>query len=139
MSDFETVAATENQAARRGVSGEPGTPNRVGAPQKPRSLAGDAWRDLRRNPIFWISLGLVVLITAMAAVPSLFTANDPRDCLLSRQHAGPSGGAIAGYDFQGCDVYARAVYGTRASLLVGALAALVTGVIALVVGMLAGY
>ncbi|MFE9954420.1 ABC transporter permease [Micromonospora sp. NPDC005299] len=139
MSDFETVAATENQAARRGVAGEPGTPNQVGAPQKPRSLAGDAWRDLRRNPIFWISLGLVVLITAMAAVPSLFTANDPRDCLLSRQHAGPSGGAIFGYDFQGCDVYARAVYGTRASLLVGALAALATGVIALVVGMLAGY
>ncbi|MCP3784284.1 MULTISPECIES: ABC transporter permease [Micromonospora] len=139
MSDFETVAATENQAARRGVSGEPGAPNQVGAPQKPRSLAGDAWRDLRRNPIFWISLGLVVLFTAMAAVPSLFTANDPRDCLLSRQHAGPSGGAIFGYDFQGCDVYARAVYGTRASLLVGALAALATGVIALVVGMLAGY
>ncbi|MEV0426008.1 ABC transporter permease [Micromonospora sp. NPDC050495] len=139
MSDFETVAATENQAARRGVSGEPGTPNQVGAPQKPRSLAGDAWRDLRRNPIFWISLGLVVLFTAMAAVPSLFTGNDPRDCLLSRQHAGPSGAAILGYDFQGCDVYARAVYGTRASLLVGAIAALATGVIALLVGMLAGY
>ncbi|MFI7428659.1 ABC transporter permease [Micromonospora sp. NPDC049836] len=139
MSDFETVAATENQAARRGVSGEPGTPNQVGAPQKARSLAGDAWRDLRRNPIFWISLGLVVLFTAMAAVPSLFTGNDPRDCLLSRQHAGPSGAAILGYDFQGCDVYARAVYGTRASLLVGAIAALATGVIALLVGMLAGY
>lgn len=139
MSDFETVAATENQAARRGVSGEPGTPDRIGTPQKPRSLAGDAWRDLRRNPIFWISLGLVVLFTAMAAVPSLFTGNDPRDCLLSRQHAGPSGAAILGYDFQGCDVYARAVYGTRASLLVGALAALATGVIALVVGMVAGY
>ncbi|GAB3331890.1 ABC transporter permease [Micromonospora halotolerans] len=139
MSDFETVAATENQAARRGVSGEPGAPNKVAEAHKPRSLAGDAWRDLRRNPIFWVSLGLVVLITAMAAVPSLFTANDPRDCLLSRQHAGPSGGAIFGYDFQGCDVYARAVYGTRASLLVGALAALATGVIALIVGMLAGY
>ncbi|MEH0845754.1 ABC transporter permease [Micromonospora sp. CPCC 205711] len=139
MSDFETVAATENQAARRGVSGEPGAPNQVGAPHKPRSLAGDAWRDLRRNPIFWISLTLVVLVAAMAAVPSLFTANDPRDCVLSRQHAGASGGAIFGYDFQGCDTYARAVYGARASLLVGALSALITGIIALVVGMLAGY
>ncbi|NES31151.1 ABC transporter permease subunit [Micromonospora terminaliae] len=139
MSDFETVAATEDQAARRGVSGEPATPDRIGAPQRARSLAGDAWRDLRRNPIFWVSLALVVVAAAMAAVPSLFTANDPRDCLLSRQHAGPSGGAVFGYDFQGCDVYARAVYGTRASLLVGALAALATGVIALVVGMLAGY
>ncbi|MFI1193211.1 ABC transporter permease [Micromonospora sp. NPDC020750] len=139
MSDFETVAATENQAARRGPSGEPGAPNQVGVPRKPRSLAGDAWRDLRRKPIFWISLFLVVLIAAMAVVPALFTANDPRDCVLSRQHAGPSGGAIFGYDFQGCDTYARAVYGARASLLVGALSALFTGLIAVVVGMLAGY
>ncbi|NBE80704.1 ABC transporter permease [Micromonospora rubida] len=139
MSDFETVAATENQAARRGPSGEPGAPNQVGVPRKPRSLAGDAWRDLRRKPIFWISLFLVVLVAAMAVVPALFTANDPRDCVLSRQHAGPSGGAIFGYDFQGCDTYSRAVYGARASLLVGALSALFTGLIAVVVGMLAGY
>ncbi|MGW1058424.1 ABC transporter permease [Micromonospora rubida] len=139
MSDFETVAATENQAARRGPSGEPGAPNQVGVPRKPRSLAGDAWRDLRRKPIFWISLFLVVLVAAMAVVPALFTANDPRDCVLSRQHAGPSGGAIFGYDFQGCDTYARAVYGARASLLVGTLSALFTGLIALAVGMVAGY
>ena len=130
---------TENQAARRGPSGEPGTPNQVGAANKPRSLAGDAWRDLRRNPIFWISLALVVIFTLMALLPGVFTANDPNDCLLSRQHAGPSGGAIFGYDFQGCDTYSRAVYGARASLLVGALAALGTGIIALVIGMLAGY
>ncbi|MGN9776378.1 ABC transporter permease [Micromonospora sp. H33] len=143
MSDFETVAASEDHTARRGPSGEPGAPNQVGGTStvtgRPRSLAGDAWRDLRRKPIFWISLTLVVLATAMAAVPGLFTGNDPTDCVLRRQHAGPSGGAIFGYDFQGCDTYARAVYGTRASLLVGALSALFTGLIALAVGMLAGY
>ncbi|WP_319463924.1 ABC transporter permease [Micromonospora sp. RTP1Z1] len=139
MSDFETVAASENQAARRGPSGEPGAPSQVGTPQKPRSLAGDAWRDLRRNPIFWISLLLVVVVAAMAAFPGLFASNDPRNCVLSRQHAGPSGGAIFGYDFQGCDIYARSVYGARASLLVGLLSALLTGIIAVVVGMVAGY
>ncbi|HEX7743795.1 MAG TPA: ABC transporter permease [Micromonosporaceae bacterium] len=139
MSNFEGVAATET-LARPGPSGEPGAPNGAGGkPGKPRSLAGDAWRDLRRNPIFWLSLTLVVIVAAMAAVPGLFTANDPADCVLARQHAGPSGGAIFGYDFQGCDVYSRAVYGARASLLVGALSALFTGVIALVVGMVAGY
>ncbi|MEV4757389.1 ABC transporter permease [Micromonospora sp. NPDC049559] len=137
MSDFETVAATENPAARPGPTGEPGDARRGGTAA--RSLAGDAWRDLRRNPIFWISLALVVVVAAMAAVPALFTGSDPNDCVLSRQHAGPSGAAIFGYDFQGCDVYARAVYGARASLLVGALSALLTGVIAVVVGMLAGY
>ncbi|MFC0503383.1 ABC transporter permease [Micromonospora costi] len=139
MSDFETVAATENQAARRGPSGEPGTPDKIGTSHKPRSLAGDAWRDLRRNPIFWISLALVTAVSLMAIAPGLFTSNDPQDCVLSRQNSGPSAGAIFGYDFQGCDTYARAVYGSRASLLVGALSALFTGIIALAVGLLAGY
>jgi oligopeptide transport system permease protein len=133
MSDIDPVAVTAPAAG----APTPATP--AGRSTRPRSLAGDAWRDLRRNPIFWVALALVAVVVAMAAVPSLFVANDPRDCLLSRQHAGPSGGAIFGYDFQGCDVYSRAVYGTRASVLVGALSALATGVIALVVGMLAGY
>lgn len=76
-----------------------GTLQQVEAPQKARSLAGDAWRDLRRNPIFWISLTLVVLVAAMAAFPSLFTANDPRDCVLSGstpgRPAGPSSGTTS--------------------------------------------
>ena len=84
MSDFETVAAMENPAARPGPAGEQDAA--AGKPAKVRSLAGDAWRDLRRNPIFWISLTLVALVSAMAAFPGLFTANDPQDCVLSRQH-----------------------------------------------------
>ncbi|MFK3981114.1 ABC transporter permease [Micromonospora sp. NPDC050397] len=139
MSDFQSVAATENPSARRGPAGEPAATGKVEAMHKPRSLAGDAWRDLRRNPIFWVSLTLVLIVTLMAAFPSLLTANDPTDCTLSRQHQGPTGGAIFGYNFQGCDIYARSVYGARASLLVGALSALLTGVVAVVVGMLAGY
>jgi oligopeptide transport system permease protein len=134
MSDLETVAAVE---APGGAPGKPAGP--AGEATKTRSLAGHAWRDLRRNPIFWVSLALVLLVTAMAAVPALFTGNDPRDCVLARQNGGPSGSALFGYDFQGCDVYARSVYGARASLLVGALSALFTGVVAVVVGMLAGY
>jgi peptide/nickel transport system permease protein/oligopeptide transport system permease protein len=126
MTEAHTVGAAE-----AGRTADPTT--------RPRSLAGDAWRDLRRNPIFWVSLILVLVVTAMAIVPGLFTPNDPLDCTLSRQHAGPSGAAVFGYDFQGCDVYARAVYGARASLLVGVLSAALTGVIAVVVGMLAGY
>jgi peptide/nickel transport system permease protein/oligopeptide transport system permease protein len=127
MSEMQTVAAAEL------ADGAGDRSNR------PRSLAGDAWRDLRRNPIFWISLVLVLAVTAMAAFPGLFTSNNPQDCTLSRQHAGPGGGAPFGYDFQGCDIYARSVFGARASLLVGAFSALLTGVIAVVVGMLAGY
>ena len=89
---------------------------------RPRSLAGDAWHDLRRNRIFWASSVLVLLVLLMALIPSLFTSADPAACALSNQHRGPSGGALFGYDFQGCDVFARTVHGTRNSIRVGFLA-----------------
>ena len=58
----------------------------------------------------------------MAVVPGLFTSQRPdATACCPASTPGPTGGAIFGYDFQGCDVYARAVYGARASLLVGAL------------------
>jgi oligopeptide transport system permease protein len=105
----------------------------------PRSLAGDAWLDLRTRKIFWIAAVLVVVVLLMAVWPSLFTSADPRDCLLARKNAGAGGGALFGYDFQGCDVYAKTVYGARDSILVGVTATLIAGVIGLVVGLVAGY
>jgi len=106
---------------------------------RPRSLAGDAWHDLRRSKVFWIASVLIVVVLLMAAWPSLFTSADPRDCVLSRQHHGPSGRAIFGYDFQGCDVYARTVYGARYSIIVGVCATLIAGVIGLAFGLAAGF
>ena len=49
---------------------------------RPRSLAGDAWSDLRRNKIFWASSVLVVVILLMALLPSLFTSADPNACAI---------------------------------------------------------
>jgi oligopeptide transport system permease protein len=42
-------------------------------------LAGDAWRDLRRRPLFWLATLVVLGFVAMALVPRLFTAVNPRD------------------------------------------------------------
>jgi oligopeptide transport system permease protein len=50
---------------------------------RPRSLAGDAWNDLRRHKIFWASAALVLVILLMALLPSLFTSADPTSCTLS--------------------------------------------------------
>jgi oligopeptide transport system permease protein len=110
-----------------------------GKPEKPRSLFTDAVSDLRRSPVFWVALVLVVLAISMAVFPTLFTSADPRSCALSRQHVGPSGSAFFGYDYQGCDVYARAVYGARNSVVVGFVGVALTTVLALVIGMSAGY
>jgi oligopeptide transport system permease protein len=106
---------------------------------KPRSLFSDAMHDLRHNPIFWVALVLSLLVIVMGIFPSLFTPNDPADCALNRQYASPHGWALAGYDFQGCDVFARSVYGARISVKVGFLSIAVLGTIALLVGLSAGY
>jgi oligopeptide transport system permease protein len=106
---------------------------------KPRSLAGDAWHDLRRSKIFWIAAALIAVILLMAAWPSLFTSADPRECVLARQHKGVSGSAVFGYDFQGCDVYAKTVYGARYSIVVGVFATLLSGLIGAAFGLTAGF
>src|SRR2546421_5418564 len=98
-----------------------------------------AWRELRRRPVFWVSVAIVALILAMAALPDLFTSVDPADCSLNRSMRPPTGTAWFGYDFQGCDVFSRTVHGARSSILVGVLATLLAGVIAAAVGMTAGY
>jgi peptide/nickel transport system permease protein/oligopeptide transport system permease protein len=104
-----------------------------------RSLRGDAWRALRRNPVFWVSVVIVAVFLVMTVFPRLFTSVNPNDCDLDRSLRHPGGGHWFGYDFQGCDVYARSVHGARASIEVGVLATLVAGALAFTVGMLAGY
>ncbi len=44
---------------------------------KPRSLASDAWHDLRRRPLFVISAALIAFLLVIAAFPQLFTTVDP--------------------------------------------------------------
>jgi oligopeptide transport system permease protein len=134
MSDIDAVAAVT------GPSGEvPTKPRHQNKRDKPRSLAGDAWIDLRRSKVFWVAAVLVLVIVLMALFPTLFGAGDPRQCILARQHAPASGSAIFGYDYQGCDVYAKTIYGARNSLQVGLLATLLSGVIGLIFGLSAGY
>jgi len=110
----------------------------VGAP---RSLSGDAWHDLRRNPVFWIASAIVLLMVLMAAFPGLFSSIDARtaDCSLADSLRPPSAQHWFGFDKQGCDVYARVIYGARSSVLVGVFSTLIAGFVALLIGTLAGF
>jgi len=105
-----------------------------------KSLWGSAWGELRRNPLFWISAALILLFVVMAVFPQLFTRTDPTVADLNRAREKPSAdGGWFGYDSQGYDVYARTIYGARASILVGLLATVVTTVFGGAVGLVAGY
>ena len=103
------------------------------------SLWADAWRELRRDPLFVVSALVVLLFVAMAASPQLFTRANPYDCRLSRSARPPSADHWFGFDVQGCDYYARAVYGARVSITVGIVTTVSAVAVALVLGSLAGY
>jgi peptide/nickel transport system permease protein/oligopeptide transport system permease protein len=111
------------------------------AADRPRSLTDDAWYDLRRNVVFWMAGAIVVFIVLVAAFPQLFSAIDARtaNCSLTDSMRPPGAGHWFGFDKQGCDVYARVVYGARSSILVGVFSTVLTGVVALLVGVLAGF
>ncbi|GGV66234.1 peptide ABC transporter permease [Streptomyces griseoloalbus] len=110
------------------------------APQdRPRSLWSDAWRDLRRNPVFIVS-GLVILFLVLIALwPSAIASRSPLDCDLSKAQEGSQAGHPFGFDGQGCDVYTRTVHGARTSVAVGVLATLGVAVLGSVLGALAGF
>jgi oligopeptide transport system permease protein len=107
--------------------------------EKARSLGTDAWEELRRRPMFWISGALIVFFVVMAAFPQLFTSTDPTVADLSKAREAPSPDAWFGRDNQGYDVYARTVYGARASILVGVFATLFVAVLGSFIGIIAGY
>ena len=89
--------------------------------------------------MFWISAALIVLFVVMAVFPQLFTSKDPYYGDLNRAREAPSPDAWFGMDSQGYDVYARTVYGARASIMVGIFATLFTLVFGSLVGIISGY
>src|SRR4029450_10668623 len=95
--------------------------------ERARALGTDAWEDLRHRPMFWISAALIVFFVLMAAFPQLFTNTDPTVADLSKAREAPSADAWFGRDGQGYDVYARTIYGARASILVGIFPTLFAG------------
>lgn len=106
----------------------------------PLSLWADAWRKLRRRPLFIISALMILLLLVVAFFPGLFTQTPPNDnCQLGDSLAGPSAGHPLGFTFQGCDIYSRVIHGTQASLTVGVVSVIFVLIIGVTLGALAGF
>jgi oligopeptide transport system permease protein len=112
---------------------------RTGKKDKPRGLLSDAWRELRRKPMFWISGAIILIFLLMTVMPWLFTATNPTLSDLSKSRVAPSADAWFGYDVQGRDVYARTIYGARASIIVAGVSTLGTVLFGGLVGIIAGF
>jgi oligopeptide transport system permease protein len=105
----------------------------------PLSLWADAWRNLRKQPLFIISAVLIVVVVVVAVFPQWFASVSPTSCDLANSANGPASGHPLGFTLQGCDVYSRMIYGTRASLMVGLFTTIGVLVIGGIMGALAGY
>lgn len=103
------------------------------------NMWADAWRTLRKNPLFIISGLLIIFIVFVALFPSVLTKQNPNYCTLDNSLEPASSGHPFGFDLQGCDVYSRVVYGTRTSLSVGVFATLLVVLLGTLIGAIAGF
>jgi len=105
----------------------------------PGGLWLEAWRTLRKRPLFIISALIILLLIVVSIFPGLFASKSPTFCELQNSLAGSRPGHPFGFDNQGCDIYSRVVYGARASVSVGVLSTAITVLIGGVFGALAGF
>src|SRR6516165_7485562 len=99
----------------------------------------DTWRKLRRRPKFVVAVALILFILVVAMFPGLFTGIDPTYADPAQSLLPPSGAHWFGTDLQGHDIYARTVYGARASVTVGLGATLLVFIVGGALGALAGF
>jgi oligopeptide transport system permease protein len=133
MTEPSALVTAEGGVPVQAPSGGPNT-------DAARSLTSDAWRELRRRPMFLVSAVLITLITVVAIFPGLFTSVDPKFCDLVDSKLKPgSPGHVFGTDALGCDIYARTLYGARPSVTVGVLVTLGALLLGGVIGGLAGF
>jgi ABC-type dipeptide/oligopeptide/nickel transport system permease subunit len=109
------------------------------ARERTAGLWSDAWRELRRNPVFVISGLVTLLVISMAAFPQLWTRAEPDSCIITRARQRPSSEHIFGFGVNGCDYYAQVVYGARPSVVIAVVATAGTFLLGGIFGILSGY
>src|SRR5690242_13560845 len=102
-------------------------------------FCGETWRKLHRRPKFVVAAVLILLILLIALFPGLFAHADPGYADPSQSLRSPSSAHWFGTDLQGHDIYARTVYGARASVMVGLGATLLVFLVGGALGALAGF
>lgn len=108
------------------------------------SLMKEAWIRFRRNKLAMLGLVMTVTIILAALLADVLAPYDPVKQLIwtegaSAKLAAPSARHIMGTDLYGRDIFSRVLYGARISLQIGIFATLVTLLVGVPLGAIAGY
>jgi peptide/nickel transport system permease protein len=101
--------------------------------------AASTRRPRRLGTLFWIAIGWMVLVFAVAILADILPLPSPTDMDMLEKRAPASVEHWLGTDGLGRDELARLIYGARISLVVGLCAPMIGLVIGGALGMLAGY
>ena len=96
-------------------------------------------RLLSRYPLMYIGGGLLLIMVFLAVFAPLMFTSDPIQMNPVERLKTPSLIHWFGTDMFGRDIYSRTVYGSRISLVVGLVAAVLSVILGLFIGLVAGY
>ncbi len=96
-------------------------------------------RSLARNPLAFTGLVVVGVLLVVAALASELTTHDPFAQDLTIRLQAPGAEHWLGTDQLGRDIYSRIITGSRLTLTIIALVALIVGPLGLLIGTVAGY
>lgn len=93
----------------------------------------------RRSPSLVVGVVIVLLTCLVAALPSLFTSQDPLALNPGEMLMPPSAQHLFGTDNFGYDVFSRVIYATRLDLLIGVASAGLPFIVGSTLGLVCGY
>ncbi|WP_434711643.1 ABC transporter permease [Rhizobium sp. YTUHZ045] len=99
------------------------------------------WRQFTANRLAVVGLLIIVALLLVAAFADLLATHNPVVGDLRNARLLPPGtsGYLLGTDDQGRDIYSRLIYGSRLTLFVVVLVAIISAPIGLIVGTVSGY
>ena len=103
------------------------------------SLAKRNIQKFARNRLALFGLLLFVVVSLMCVFAPLITKESPSFIDTSLRYLSPQTGHPLGCDQNGRDVFARLLYGGRISIAIGLLSAVLTNVLGVIVGCVAGF
>jgi peptide/nickel transport system permease protein len=107
--------------------------------RKQRTQTQEIIRALVNHKVAFAGILILLFLTAMAVFAPFLAPHDPNEQDLYQVLEGPSKAHLLGTDDVGRDLLSRVIYGSRATLMMGALSTFFSAVIGVLIGLVAGY